>query len=133
MAYRRLGWAAEAETTASEFLARCERELALHPESTNVKFAAAAALTVLGENGRALELAKSPLAIEPDDHMIVYNVACVYSTLGLVDEAIDLLERAMPRTSRYRQTWMQQDPDLDPLHEHPRFIGLVANLAECTN
>ena len=58
MAYRRLGWAAEAETTASEFLARCERELALHPESTNVKFAAAAALTVLGENGRALELAE---------------------------------------------------------------------------
>ena len=65
--------------------------------------------------------------------MIVYMSPVSISTLGLVDEAIDLLERAMPGASRYRQTWMQQDPDLDPLHEHPRFIGLVANLAECTN
>jgi tetratricopeptide (TPR) repeat protein len=40
-AYLGLGWATEAETTARESLARCERELALHPEFTAAKFAAA--------------------------------------------------------------------------------------------
>ena len=131
--YLGLGWTAEAEATAREFLARCEREFALHPEFTAAAFAGAGALSVLGEHERALELANSALAIEPNDHITLYNVACVYSVLGRVDEAIDLLERAMPGASAHRHAWMQQDPDLDPLREHPRFIALLANLAESAN
>ena len=61
--------------------------------------------------------------------MTLYNVACAYAELGRADDAIDLLERAMPGASTHRQEWLRQDPDLAPLRDHPRFVALLARLA----
>ena len=123
-----LGRPQEAIATAREAVARCERQLARHPDFTVAAFTGAGALALLGERERALEWADRALAIEPDDHMTLYNVACVYALLGLPEQAIDLLERAMPGASAHRQAWMRQDSDMDPLREHPRFRALCARL-----
>ena len=66
--------------------------------------------------------------IEPDDYICLYNVACVYARLGSPDKALDLLERAMPGVSAYRQAWMRHDPDMDFLRDHPRFVALLRAL-----
>ena len=118
----------EAMATAREAVARCERQLARHPDFTVAAFTGAGALAILGERERALDWAQRALAIEPDDHMTLYNVACVYAVLGLPEEAIDLLERAMPGASAHRQHWMRQDSDMATLRGHPRFVALCARL-----
>src|SRR2546426_7665824 len=37
------------------------------------------------------------LALDPDDAAVLYNVACAYAQLGLVDKALDCLERGTLR------------------------------------
>jgi adenylate cyclase len=127
--YLALGMRAEAEATLREALARCERELARQPDRAVAAFHGACALAMLGERKKALAWAERALAIEPDDHLTLYNVACCYAILGLVEEAVGLLERTMPGASAHRITWMQQDDDLAPLRQHPRYVSLLRRLS----
>ena len=46
------------------------------PDLAVAAFQGACALAILGEHERALAWAKRALAIEPDDHQTLYNVAC---------------------------------------------------------
>jgi adenylate cyclase len=126
--YVSLGRQADVLAAARESLARCQRQLEAKPESALAAYTGALALANLGERERALEWSRRALAIEPDDHMTLYNVACVYAELGLFDDAVDLLERAMPGASAHRQEWLRQDPDLRPLRDHPRFVALLRRL-----
>ncbi len=52
--------------------------------------------------------------MEPDDHLTLYNVACVYSLLGELDQAIDLLERF---TLNIQTRIPQMDCQFDDLFE----------------
>ena len=90
---RGLGRTNEAIAAAQITLERAEQELERHPESARAMFCAAVALAMLGDRERAVRLAQRALALEPDDHPVQYNVACVYANLGEVDWALDLLER----------------------------------------
>ena len=126
--YLSLGMTAEAEATAREAVARCERELAEHPDLAVAAWTGACALALLGERERAVEWTKRSLAIDPEDHQTLYNVACTYSQIGLLDEAIDLLERAMLGVSAHRVAWMREDGDLDPLRAHPRYLAFLDRL-----
>ena len=56
-----------------------------------------------------------------------YNAACATSKLGDVEEAIGLLERAYALGGMAPEALLE-DPDLDPLREHPRFRELVDDL-----
>ena len=120
-----LGQAEKSRATARLLLHRAERELERQPGSGRAAYAAAAALTILGDREAALRFAALALALEPDDHPVQYNVACTYSQLGEHELAIDVLERTMPAASAYRWAWLAQDADLDPLRGHPRFVALV--------
>ena len=106
-------------------LGRAEQELERQPESGRAAYAAAAALAALGDREGALRFAGRALALDPDDHPVQYNVACTYARLGELDMALDVLERTMPTASAYRWAWLDQDADLDPLREHPRFQALL--------
>ena len=74
-------------------LERAERELNLHPENSSPAQLGAIALAHFGERDRAREWADRALAIDPDDLIAQYNVACVYAQLGDLEEAMDLLEK----------------------------------------
>ena len=68
-----------------------------------------------------------PRTIEPDEGMVLYNVACVYALVGEVHKALDCLEKSA--TSGYgNKEWMQNDPDFDPLRNHRRFQALLERL-----
>src|SRR5262249_37306255 len=117
---RALGRHPEREKWARVVLERAEREIALRPENSGPAHAGALALAHLGERGRARDWAARALAIDPDDMVALYNVACVHSILGEVDQAIDLLEKVLPHSSSEQLSWSQTDSDLDPLRGHPR-------------
>src|SRR5438477_1127332 len=119
--YRSLGRQQEMERAARRGIERAESELTLHPENPRAAYFGANALATLGEKDRAREWAARALAIDPDDVLIQYNVACVYSLLGDLEQAFDLLERLLPNAGyELKHGWIKHDSDLDPLRSHPR-------------
>ena len=66
------------------------------------------------------------MAIDPDDVLTQYNVACIHSLLGNLDQAFDLLERLIPNAGQeMKRGWVQHDTDLDPLRSHPRYKKIL--------
>src|SRR4029079_17257674 len=95
-----LGRAADVKTTAGRMLERAENVLRKNPESSMAAYSGAVALADLGDLSRAREWASRALAIDPDDPKVLYNIACVYSLVGDFGQAINLLERVVPRLNR---------------------------------
>jgi len=128
--YRSLGRDAERLDAARRGVERAEREINVRPENSGPAQLGALALAHLGEKDRAREWAARTLAIDPDDILAQYNIACTYAQIGDIDAAIDLLERMIPRRGDPEQLrWYMSDSDLDPVRGHPRFRQLIERLS----
>ena len=98
-----------------------QNELMANPENARAAYLGAGGLAVLGKSARAKEWASRALAIDPDDLLTQYNVACVYSLLGDLERALDLLESLLPNANHETKAWVMHDSDFDPLHNDPRW------------
>ena len=123
--YRSLGRDGDKESAARRGIERAERELTLHPDNPRPAYLGAAALVTLGQNDRAREWLARTLAIDPDDILTQYNAACIYSRLGEIDTAFDLLERLLPHANHETKAWIKHDSDFDPLRDHPRYQKIL--------
>jgi adenylate cyclase len=119
--YRSLGRDRDKENAARKGIERAERELALHPENPRPAYLGAAALNAVGEFDRAKEWSSRALAIDPDDILTQYNVACIYALQGQIEPAFDLLERLLPHANHETRAWIKHDSDFDSLRNHPRY------------
>jgi len=126
--YRSLGRGSEKSNAARRAIERIERELVLHPEDPRPAYMGIAALIELGENDRAREWIGRALVIGADDPLTQYNVACGYTKLGDIEEALDLLERMLPKVGEEIKMWIKHDSDFDALHGHPRFQRLMKSV-----
>jgi adenylate cyclase len=123
--YRSLGRDGEKESAARRGIERAERELTLHPDNPRPAYLGAAALVTLGQSDRAREWVSRAMSIDPDDVLTQYNAACVYSLLGDIEPAFDLLERLLPHANHETKAWIKHDSDFDPLREHPRYQKIL--------
>ena len=105
-------------------LGTLERHIKLNPHDTRALYFAAQNLYRVGENEKARAMAEQALKQAQDEPVVLYNVACFYVGQGDLERAVDLLERAVSLGWGDR-AWMEHDSDLDPLHEHPRFVALL--------
>ena len=121
--YQRLGRPEEADSAAREGVLRAERHLADYPDSQRAYYLGAGGLMHLGQRDRAFDWAEKSLAIDPSDPAIRYNMGCFYAQAGEIDKAFECLEDSI--TSR---TWFENDLDLEPLREDPRYQELLGNL-----
>ena len=88
------------------------------------------ALQLLGDNytkrGRyseGLNVDERLAALEPENPLVFYNLACSYSLTDKCDLAADAIEKAL--TLGYRDfNWMVKDPDLKKLRAHPRYKAI---------
>jgi TolB-like protein/Flp pilus assembly protein TadD len=101
-----------------------ERRLQHNPEETRALYLGANALVCMGQSEQGLRWAERALELEPDEPMVLYNVGCVYSLVGKVDRALECIEKCVSTRPAYVD-WLQQDSNLDPLREHPRFQALL--------
>jgi serine/threonine protein kinase/Flp pilus assembly protein TadD len=105
-------------------LAIMERHLELNPEDARALYLGSNSLYKLGDVARAQAWAERALAVDPNDAGVLYNVACAFGVQGNADRAIELLERAVENGFGHRE-WIEHDPDLNALHDRPRFKALL--------
>ncbi len=125
--YKGLGRIADATAAQGRALRIIEKHLELHPDDARAVYFGAGAYAQLGQRERAAEWAGRARDMDPEEPSILYNVACVYSNLGRMDEAIDCLEKAAAHGFSDKD-WVLHDTDLDPLRSHPRFQELINRL-----
>jgi adenylate cyclase len=126
MSYEALGRHEECLSATRRALERVQREVAAHPDNATALVDGVNALARLGEKERAKQWAFRAQAIEPDDPIDHYNLACALAQLNEPDQALDVLEACQPRISAETVNWIKQDTDLVPLHGHPRYKALIA-------
>lgn len=127
--FRRLRRFADAEKWARAGILLAEGLLEAHPENAGPAHRGAVLLAYLGERERAREWAARALAIDPDDLVAHFNIACAYSVMGDPDKALGHLGKILPHSTWYQRSWFENEPDFDPIREHPQFRKLFAAFA----
>jgi adenylate cyclase len=102
---------------------RAERNLKDYPDNQRAYYLGAAGLYELGQYDRAKEWAEHALALNPDEPATRYNAACLFVKFGETERALECLENSI-----VSRTWFENDPDLAPLRDHPRFQAILESL-----
>ena len=119
-----LGRKEEAEQASHQLLELLPNYLLQNPDDSRARMYYAITLAENGLKEDAIREGDKALELSPDDPMMLYNCACLYSQLGEVDRAVDTLRQAI--AGGYENFgWMKHDPDLNALREHPGFIAMV--------
>jgi hypothetical protein len=61
--------------------------------------------------------------------MLLYNVACIFSLAGRVDEALGYVEASVDHGMRLRG-WLEHDSNLDAIRNTPRFQAVMERLPQ---
>jgi TolB-like protein/tetratricopeptide (TPR) repeat protein len=122
--YTGLGRKEDAMKAKWKALDLIENHLQRNPDDVRALYLGAAGLIELGKKEQGLEWARRALAMDPEDSMILYNVACVYSHARELDLALDCLEKSIAGGMAHME-WIENDTDLDPLRELPRFKAML--------
>jgi adenylate cyclase len=101
-----------------------ERRLLIDPQDGRALQLGTVVAARLGLRDKARDFAARAIKSRPDAFATYYNVACAYSVLGDVDDALSMLDRAV-RHGRGNLEWIGNDPDFDPLRSDPRFDALL--------
>ena len=123
--YRAHGKDKEARKAALDGVRAVELHLEQHPDNPRAYMLGSAALAHLGRLEEAIQYVESALRLDPESEDTQYNSACFYANIGEIDKALDCLERGT-----HDPDWMENDPDLDPLRDHPRFKELMQRARE---
>jgi adenylate cyclase len=105
-----------------------ERHLDWHPDDVRALRLGAGSLVVLGETERADRWLQRALKIDPNDPIVLYNVACNDATLNRVEESLDYLERAVDNGT-VSEDWMKNDADLENLRSYPKYAALLERIS----
>jgi len=124
MVYTALGRKADALTMSSRVVQLLERYLQINPADANALLRGAQCLVALGHKERALQWMQGVQNIDPDEPVVLYNVACTYAMVGEPERAMEYLEKMPPRGEWFKG-WAEHDPDLDSLRNDPRFQALL--------
>jgi TolB-like protein/thioredoxin-like negative regulator of GroEL len=104
-----------------------EEHLKVNPEDARALYMAANGLVALGDAVRGEAYAQRALDARPEDPVLLYNVGCIYSLLGRNEDALECLHQAATN-GLTQKGWYENDRDLAPLRDHPRFQQLLARL-----
>jgi TolB-like protein/Tfp pilus assembly protein PilF/tRNA A-37 threonylcarbamoyl transferase component Bud32 len=125
--YAALGRESDATAAYRHALRVISEHLDLHPGDTRALMLGAGAWARVGEAARALDWAERALAIDPEDAVVLYGVACDLAVLGLTERALALLEAAVGAGFRKKE-WIMNDPDWAGLRSNERFRTIVEGL-----
>jgi non-specific serine/threonine protein kinase len=127
--YRCLKLHDKAEDAYARGLRRVEKHLELNPNDARALYLGAEALLAMGKKERAALWAGRALSLDPGDPYLSYGLACFNSRLGEKAKALEYFEMALDSGFAHRE-WIENDSDLDPIRNHPRFEELLERLTK---
>lgn len=113
--------------TARKTLRILERHVQMEPADSRAWAMGALLYATLDQRERALEWVQRAQSIVGEDSAAIYNFACLYGRLRMMDEALELLARAVDLGWAHRE-WLDNDPDWDAFREDPRFHDILAKI-----
>lgn len=122
--YTALGQHENALKTYRKAFERITQYIEHYPDNQRAFQFGAIALLKLDERTRAFEWAEQALALNKDDPATLYNTACFYAQAGEIEKSLDCLSISITSVS-----WIENDPELDPVREHPRYKEIIAKLS----
>ena len=125
--YADLGDEEKAETSRRRGVQAVEERIKIHPGDARALYMGANGLVALGEIEKGLEWGRQALAINPDEPMVLYNVACIQSLAHRYDDALDFLEKSVASGLMHKD-WIEHDSNLDRLRRLPRYQKLIKRL-----
>ena len=103
------------------------RNFSLNPHDFAAIHMIAFAYNDLGETEKAKHWAKIASSFNLEDGRLTYNMACLHSVMGSIDEALSMLEKTLNLTcNELKVRFMKYtDPDLELVRQDPRFDELL--------
>jgi Flp pilus assembly protein TadD len=92
----------------------------LEPENTRVWLALGWCYKRTGRIALAIDALDSALAVDPEEPLIRYNLACYWAVAGDKRQALAYLEQALALDSNYRAL-VDHEPDFDTIRADPEF------------
>lgn len=126
-AYDNLGIKKLATKARERGIAIAEKRLEHNPSDLRALYLGANALMATGQTQRGLDWIRQAMTLEPEDPMLLYNAGCAAIQLGMPEEAIYYLEQSYAKGLKRRE-WYENDGNLDPVREHPRFRALMERM-----
>ncbi|MFZ2054809.1 MAG: protein kinase [Candidatus Aminicenantales bacterium] len=127
MIYTETNRTADREKAYRKTLENVKRSLELFPEDTRALYMGATAAISLGDEKLGLEWAERISSAHPQETMTLYGVACAYALVGQTEKAIECMEEAI-QFGTIQKKWLEHDPDLRLIRDHPRFKALLERL-----
>ena len=115
---------ADQEVSASNKIVIYDEILKLVTNDTEALTYKADAVLELGEPQWAVNLCNQALEVDPDNGHAFYQLACAYTALEHLGEALRCLREALIRSEVYKET-LVNDPALDALKETEGFRRLL--------
>jgi adenylate cyclase len=97
-----------------------------NPDDTRARILYAHDLMYVGRRADAVREGQAAMEASPGDSVMLYNVACLYASLGETHRALDTLRHAIDAGVQ-NFAWMSVDPDLDSLRDDPEFIKMIGH------
>ena len=120
---------AKSDAVELAFLQKVSHRL---PEDLEILQALADLYTKNGKYEEGLEIDLKLSLQLPNDNLVWYNLGCSYALTNKPDEAFEALTKSV-ELGYLDYDWMKTDPDLNKLHNDPRFESLLSWLyTTCT-
>jgi TolB-like protein/Flp pilus assembly protein TadD len=123
-AYENLGRQEEAQEMRRRTIEACKSYLKTDPNEARAHIFMATANAWLGEKDSALKAGSKAEELNPDDPVMMYNLACLYSLLNEGDRAVEWLKKSVHHGRRDFE-WMKRDPALTNIRNHPGYLQLI--------
>jgi serine/threonine protein kinase/Flp pilus assembly protein TadD len=124
MIYERLGDKKHLEEITKTLLDIFPRYLSQHPDDARSHIHYAIDLAQVGRTDEAKAEVAQALQLSPDDPLMLYNIACVYSQLGEKGLSVKSLRDSIAAGLEDYE-WIKRDPDLEAIRNEPGYIELM--------
>jgi len=124
MYYEGLGDKEKLNSVIKKLLEIYPKHLLKHPEDAYRHMAYAISLAIAGRIEEAKTEGEKALDLSPDDPIMMYYGACLYTRFKENEYAIELLEKAI-KNGYQNYEWIKRDPDFDAIRNEPSYIQLM--------
>jgi len=127
--YGGIGMHTEAQNQNNHAVTLVKNHLELNPEDFRALYLGANILVDIEKPEEAMEWIEKSLVLEPNELSVLYNATCVFSKMGHIDRALEMFEKRAEAGGSINRAWLDNDADLDPIRNHPRFQKALKKLA----